>query len=66
MLNVPCLKCDRAGCGKYHDICPDYQRFRNEKAAENKAKKVEYEKVSHYKFGQFKNFKPKFKKCHKK
>jgi hypothetical protein len=23
----PCLDCKRKGCGAYHDICPDYQKW---------------------------------------
>ena len=23
----PCGKCDKKGCGAYHDICPTYQKW---------------------------------------
>lgn len=28
-MNNPCYKCEKRGCGVYHDICPDYQKYRN-------------------------------------
>lgn len=30
MTKVPCLKCENAGCGKYHDECEKYKEFRVE------------------------------------
>lgn len=31
-MKAPCLKCTRSGCGNYHDCCPEYQKFKKEKA----------------------------------
>ena len=32
----PCKGCPKAGCGVYHDSCPEYQEFRNKKEIEYK------------------------------
>lgn len=39
----PCIECDKQGCGPYHDICPDYQKFAKKKQAESKAYRDRYE-----------------------
>lgn len=28
MINAPCIKCEKKGCGSYHDQCPDYQEYK--------------------------------------
>ncbi len=51
MMESPCAKCERKGCGSYHDICKEYQEYKatNEK---NKRKNIplgrEYIKASTY------------------
>ena len=34
MIVNPCKDCEFAGCGVYHDKCPDYQNFKKLKAEE--------------------------------
>lgn len=29
-MKNPCMNCPKAGCGVYHDKCPEYQAFRKE------------------------------------
>ena len=31
----PCIKCERQGCGAYHDICPDYQKWLNDEVKDD-------------------------------
>lgn len=33
-MKNPCMGCPKAGCGSYHDICPDYQAYRDERFKE--------------------------------
>lgn len=33
-LTAPCIDCDKKGCGSYHDKCPEYQQFKQEKEKE--------------------------------
>ena len=33
-LTAPCVNCDKKGCGSYHDKCPKYLEFKNEKEKE--------------------------------
>ena len=37
MLKIPCEKCERKGCGAYHDVCPDFKKYK----AQNEAMKPE-------------------------
>ena len=38
-MNAPCEHCERKGCGAYHDICPEYQEYR-QKNIEDYKKRV--------------------------
>ena len=38
----PCTTCDKKGCGVYHDICPDYQDWKNSKITVEKELFREY------------------------
>ena len=31
MIVVPCGKCERMGCGAYHDQCEKYQAYKEER-----------------------------------
>ena len=31
-MRAPCLKCENAGCGSYHDECELYKAFKEEQA----------------------------------
>lgn len=42
-MKSPCLKCERSGCGEYHDRCPEYQKFKIEQARIIKKKHEESE-----------------------
>lgn len=33
---IPCVKCPKKGCGKYHDICEEYQTWVLEHGEEKK------------------------------
>ena len=35
MKECPCKKCDRKGCGSYHDVCKEYKGWSSEKEANN-------------------------------
>lgn len=39
-MNV-CVKCDRKGCGSYHDICPEYQAEKREQQIRQEKKDKE-------------------------
>lgn len=43
MKETPCKRCERKGCGNYHDKCPEYQQWKRsveeEKAIVNENKK---------------------------
>lgn len=30
-MDAPCGKCERAGCGSYHDQCEEYMKFRKQR-----------------------------------
>lgn len=46
MRTAPCLKCERRGCGSYHDECEAYQSFLTEhNALKEKKKKFQGEDV---------------------
>lgn len=34
-----CMGCPKAGCGVYHDICPDYQAYRKKQFEEYEQRK---------------------------
>ena len=40
-MKNPCLKCPKVGCGSYHDICTEYQAFREWKDNQNRKKQEE-------------------------
>lgn len=42
-MESPCGKCERKGCGSYHDICEEYSKFRQISIDVYKKKKSEYE-----------------------
>lgn len=44
-MKCPCIACEKKGCGVYHDVCADYQKYvqarqkineRNRQDAENR------------------------------
>lgn len=39
MKQPPCSNCPKAGCGSYHDECPDYQEFRSGQLKEYERRK---------------------------
>lgn len=39
-MENPCLKCDKTGCGAYHDICDPYQEYRKFRTAEGEAIRI--------------------------
>lgn len=41
MNDAPCRKCDRRGCGAYHDICPTYKEWAEKKAKQRLAETEE-------------------------
>ena len=41
-MDNPCMKCEKRGCGTYHDICPPYQKFVKHKQAESQAYRERY------------------------
>lgn len=53
-MDNPCMKCEKRGCGTYHDVCPEYQKFVKYKQNESKAYRDRYE---------FTRSKRKLKKC---
>lgn len=38
MVLSPCVGCDRNGCGAYHDKCGKFQEYKDNVAADKKAK----------------------------
>lgn len=34
----PCIKCEKAGCGAFHDICPKYTEWKVQKDEANRRK----------------------------
>ena len=38
MIDAPCLKCERKGCGPYHDQCPEFIEFKKAVKEERKKK----------------------------
>lgn len=34
--NCACANCERRGCGAYHDICPEYKKYKQAAAEKNK------------------------------
>ena len=44
-MQPPCGKCKNQGCGAYHDICPEYQKFVEEGQKTRDAKKRERETI---------------------
>ena len=32
----PCIDCPKKGCGAYHDICPEHQAMKQERAEINR------------------------------
>lgn len=47
-MKNPCMGCPKAGCGAYHDKCPEYQEYRHGKEKEYKQKLV-YNDYRYYK-----------------
>lgn len=45
MKETPCLKCEKSGCGKYHDECEEYLDFRKERESCYEAKRKSNEMV---------------------
>lgn len=37
-MYCPCKDCERKGCGSYHDICEDYQKFLEQQGRARKQK----------------------------
>lgn len=37
----PCAHCKKAGCGSYHDVCPEYRKWREKLKKANAAKAKE-------------------------
>lgn len=38
-MKPPCLTCEYSGCGKYHDSCEQYMKFRKERLEKSEQKK---------------------------
>lgn len=34
-MNAPCRNCENKGCGSYHDHCPAFKKFREERNCVN-------------------------------
>lgn len=30
-MKLPCSRCENKGCGSYHDMCEEYQAYKNER-----------------------------------
>ena len=37
--SCPCKACENKGCGSYHDVCPEYQKWRALVDARNEAER---------------------------
>lgn len=44
-MQSPCKKCDKSGCGKAHDTCPEYQEWVRVRALAN-ARRYAHEDVT--------------------
>lgn len=40
MVKNPCMSCPKAGCGVYHDKCPEYQAFRKSKLDDYERRRI--------------------------
>ena len=45
-MQSPCQYCEKQGCGKAHDTCPDYLDFIKERAQANAERNKEAETVN--------------------
>lgn len=56
----PCKDCEKKGCGKYHDLCLPYNKYKRWKSAVNQAERQErkgfYYKKRLFKKGDYKNY----------
>ena len=34
-MKNPCYNCPKAGCGVYHDKCPEYQQYKSKRNEQN-------------------------------
>lgn len=46
MYDAPCIKCERKGCGTYHDQCPEYIAYKNELKKLYEARKKEQDMMA--------------------
>lgn len=42
-IKCPCVKCEKQGCGSYHDVCKNYTEWIKERKEERKDIKKKYE-----------------------
>ncbi len=49
MRVAPCKNCSMKGCGKFHDVCPDYQSWRALCDQERNKEKQDKELMRHLK-----------------
>lgn len=69
-MNAPCRDCENKGCGSYHDHCPAFKKFREERNCVNERREQKSEIVDAVSnnIGRMKRTKNKHKviKSHKK
>lgn len=52
-MNTPCMNCEKAGCGAYHDKCERYKAWKEQEIAMRQDEKKERKRTSDGSYGAF-------------